>query len=306
VTDPGEEIRLHSIGGHRAVLTYRKEGFRVPEGALAGFSPPQEIAGETIDGHLPTSEVARRFVHIVNDSQMILATHPEMREKLETTMFAANSLWLWGGGQKASLPPISGVAGGRKVTFIARNPAVLGLGRLGGAETVKISLPRKKAGFPGKSGCAEMREAARKALETSEFVLLYTDDATSAAERGDTAGKIAAIEALDAELLGPLLENPGADPCRILVLSDGIVSTETRRPEPGPTPYAMADWIDGRLAPPPGPRGLVNTLAGLWHNMTGQSRPAGSGEAPPAFSERLCEHAPPLVGVGLLKRLLAA
>ncbi len=291
--DPGEEIRLHSIGGHRAILTYRKDGFRVPEEALAGFSPPHHIAGETIEGHLPPVEVARRFVHIVNDSQMILSLHPGLRKKLETTMFAANSLWLWEGGQKASLPPFSQTVGRGDVTLIAWNPVALGLGRLGGAEVIR----------PTGTGSARrnaMVESARQALKTSEFILLFADDAAGASERGDAAGKVAAIEALDAEILAPLLGDPGDEgPCRILFLSDHIASTETRRGVLGPVPYAMADWEAGRLSPPAGRSGL----AGLWGRIFGRNQSAAT---PSAFSERLCETSRPLSGKALLDRLLAA
>ncbi len=96
--DPGEEIRLHPLGENRALLTYRKEGFGGDEEAFGGFSPPAEVLGQPIGRHLPTTKAARRFVHLVSDSQMILARHPGMMKKLETSMFAANSLWLWGGG----------------------------------------------------------------------------------------------------------------------------------------------------------------------------------------------------------------
>ncbi len=297
--DPGEEIRLYPIGGHRAVLTYRKAGFRVPEDALAGFSSPHDIVGDTIDRHLPTSDTARRFVHIVNDSQMILATHPQMREKLESTMFAANSLWLWGGGQSASPPPISQALGGRRVTFVAGEPAILGMGRLGGAEVIRI------ASDSSASGNATV-EAARKALGASDFVLLFTDGAAEASERGDTAAKIAAIEALDAEILAPFIENPGEGPCRILVLSDHIASTESRRRERGPVPYAMADWEGGSLAPPASPPHFTDALAGLWAKLSGRNRSAGNDAASRTFSERLCETSRPLTARTLRERLLAA
>lgn len=292
--DPGEEIRIHPIGGHRAVFTYRKAGIHLPERDLAAFSPPHEIMGETIEGHLPSAKSVRRLVHIVNDSQMILALHPGLREKAETSMFAANSLWLWGGGKAAELKPLSKAVGGRRVTFITRNPAILGLGRLGGAEVIR------PAG-EGSAMRSAMAEAARKALGRSDFVLLFLDDALSASERGDAGGKVAAIEALDADIIAPLLADPGA-PCRFLVFADHIASTETRRAVPGPVPYAMADWKDGRLSPPAGRSGLM----GLWEKLSKRSL---SDSPPRAFSEHLSAITTtprPMSGRALLGRLLAS
>jgi 2,3-bisphosphoglycerate-independent phosphoglycerate mutase len=297
ITDAGEEVDLHPMGGHRAILTYRKKGQPVATAALSGFSSPHEAMGESIEAHLPTQETARRFVHIVNDSQMILSTHPRVRERIETTMFAPNSLWLWGGGEKRSLPPLSQAAGGRQIAWIASSPGVAGLGRLGGEKPIISDQ------FRSIRNLGEMREAARKGMETAEFVLVFADHAAQAAERGDLREKVAAIEALDGEILAPLFADPGTSgPVRILLLADYIASTESRRPVHGPVPFAMADWADGRLSGPPRPKGL----AGLWERLTS---PRGrSADGPPAsgFNERICDTVRPLSGPALLGRLLAA
>lgn len=284
LSGPGEEIRLRSLGGYRALLTYRKPGFAAANQAVAAFSPPHEIMGQPIGDHLPALEEARRFVHIVNDSQMILASHPELKKKQETSMFAANSLWLWGGGALPRIAPISRNLGGRSAAVVANSRAALGMGRLGGAET---SQPSES----GAAGRAEMVKAARAALRENDFVMLCVDDVAEASLASNFEGLTASLEVFDREIIGPLIDDPGAgSPCRILALSDRALSR-------GPSPWAMAEWMAGELHPPAPPGGL----SGLWRWLTASSTPRAD-----AFSEKLCENRAPLSGWALRARLLAA
>jgi 2,3-bisphosphoglycerate-independent phosphoglycerate mutase len=283
-SEPDEEIGLRAMGGCRALLTYRKSGFRMPDETLDAFSPPHEFQGEPINSHLPSDESARRFVHIVNDSQMILSQHPGMKEKLKTRMFVANSLWLWGGGAAQGPPPLARGMDRRKLAFVSPDPAVAGWGRLCGAETIR---PQNSGG----AGRKEMVEAARHAAQSSDFVLVCGGEAAEASLRGDISGKTGAIEAFDREVVAPLIEDPGGEgPRRILLLVDHVLSPE-------PVPFAMAGWDNGRIGPPRQPGGLF----GLWRRFTAPA-PARAD----AFSEKLCENQTAISGKALLRRLLAA
>ena len=111
--DEGESFRFESLGGCEALLFYQRAGAPLSPESFCGFSPPHAITGRPIGDHMPVAEAARRFVHFVNDSQMVLSTHAGLREKAETRMFAANSVWLWGGGLADEVERISEKTGGR-------------------------------------------------------------------------------------------------------------------------------------------------------------------------------------------------
>ncbi len=285
VFDAGEEARLHALGGHRAVLTYWNPADPPAKGAGEGFPSPHAIAGKDIAEHLPTGAASRRFVHLVNDSQMILSAHPELVQKLQNTMFAANSLWLWGGGGRPAPAPLSRLAAGR-AAVISASPGMGGLARLWGAADLRVEER-------GAAGRRARVEAARKAFGECDLVLLSCREADDASHRGEVGAKVSAIEAFDAEVAAPILADPGAGgPCRIIALCDHISSCQSGGHVPGPVPYAVADWAGGRLAPPKPPGGL----RGLLRRISGRAPAAGNGEPLPegGFSERLCGRGRPL------------
>ncbi len=297
--DPDEEIRFHSLGGHRALLTYRKEDYTASAVALGGFSAPHDIQGQPIGDYLPTTVKARRFVHIVNDSQMILAGYEGTNQGPESTMFPVNSIWLWGGGSVSNHPPISQALGGRRAAFVSNCPAVIGIGRLGGAEIFSTDSR------PGAGGRSEMVAAARRAARTSDFVVVCDEAPAEASHRGNLGEIISAIEGFDREVAGPLIEETGEGDWRILLLADRIASAL-------PAPWVLADRIAGELRPPPPAGSLgLSGLAALWRKIRGRGEtpddtsPGGGASVTGAFVERLCENRAPLTGRALLRRLLA-
>jgi 2,3-bisphosphoglycerate-independent phosphoglycerate mutase len=299
--DPGEEIGFHSLGGYRALLTYRKAGHEISPAALGGFTPPHDIEGQPIGGYLPPSGEARRFVHIVNDSQMILAGFQGTKQSPESAMFPVNSIWLWGGGAVSNPPPISQALGGRRAAFVSNCPAVVGIGRLGGAETFSVSGGPDVGGGSAADCRSEMVAAARRAARSSDFIVVCDEGPAEAVHRGKNSGEIIeAIEAFDREVAGPLIEEAGEGDWRILLLADRITSNR-------PAPWAMADLNSGELRPPLFTGGFG--LASLWRRLRGGGGVSAGVETSPAagvFVERLCENRTPLTGRALLKRLLAA
>ncbi|MDP6484194.1 MAG: hypothetical protein QGH70_10175, partial [Nitrospinota bacterium] len=294
VFDASEEARLYALGGHRAVFTYWNPVDPPAKGAGEGFPSPHAIAGKNIAEHLPTCTASRRFVHLVNDSQMILSSHPKLRQKLQNTMFAANSLWLWGGGGRPALAPLSRLAAGR-TAVVSASPGMGGLARLSGAADLRVEER-------GAAGRRARVEAARKVVGECDLVLLSCREADDASHRGDAGAKVSAIEAFDAEVVAPILTDPGAGgPCRIIALCDHISSCQSGGHVPGPVPYAVADWEGGRLAPPKAPGGLQ----GLLRRILEREPVAGNGAPLPegGFSERLCGRGQPLSPKSLRGRL---
>jgi 2,3-bisphosphoglycerate-independent phosphoglycerate mutase len=77
-------------------------------------------------------------------------------------------------------------------------------------------------------------------------VLLHLKAVDVCGHRGDVTQKVAAIEALDAEIVGPLLDGlaaAGAD-WRLMVLPDHATSCAERRHTAEPVPFVVAVAAD--------------------------------------------------------------
>lgn len=248
--DEGESFRFESLGGCQALFFYR--GARLSPESFRGFAPPHLITGKPIGAHMPAAEAARRFVHFVSDSQMVLSTHAGLKEKARARMFAANSAWLWGGGLAGGADRISEKTGGGAPAFVTGSQLAKGFAKLGGADVYE----------PGEEAPA----VAREALSTHDFVLCVPDEDEASPWR-EAEEKIEAIERFDADFVAPLLEGLG-EPCRILAAGDHAFSVESLEWAACPVPFAMADFDGEKLTPPAPPRGL----AGLWERISGRGK----------------------------------
>lgn len=271
--DAGESFRFESLGGHQALLFYRGAG--LSPASFRGFSPPHAIAGQPIGAHMPVAEAARRFVHFVNDSQMVLSTHAGLREKARERMFAANSAWLWGGGLAAEAARVSEKTGGRAAALVTDSALARGFAKLGRADVYE----------PGENAS----KAVCEALSKHDFVLSIPEVDEISPWR-EAVEKVAAIERLDAGFLSPLLETLRA-PCRVLVAADGGFSVEAQEWTADTAPFAMADFDGERLSPPRRPWDVLASVR-AWAGG-GKRRGAAAG-----FSEAL-------VGAGRVQSLHA-
>lgn len=276
VPGPGEELKLTPLGGPRAVLTYRRAGEEMPASSARGFSSPFDIVGMPVGDHLPMAPESRRFVHMVNDSQMILSVHPGLQEKAKTRMFTPNSLWLWEGGKTPeNFPALASRLGGRRAALVAESDTLHGLARISGLDAIR----------PGAEGLVA---AVRGALSAYD-VVIAADEAGSAATRlGDWEGKMSAIEHFDREVVTPLAEDAGVGgDYRLAVLADSFpLSPEEAGPGAHPMPFVMADRIGGEFRPPPARGGVAN----LWRALRRKKTPAENV----GFTEQLADAARPV------------
>ena len=84
-------------------------------------------------------------------------------------------------------------------------------------------------------------EAALKALETRDFVLLHVEAPDEAGHSGNTQEKVEAIEAFDEKVVGTVLKGLGDyEAYRILVVSDHLTPIVKKTHTPEPTPFAWA------------------------------------------------------------------
>jgi 2,3-bisphosphoglycerate-independent phosphoglycerate mutase len=126
---------------------------------------------------------------------------------------------------------------------IGARGAATGLGRLMGAQVI---VPPGATGLPG-SDLGAKREAALAAIERGAArVVIHVGGPDEAAHERDRAGKIAAIEAADRELIGPLAEVVATSGGSLRVCPDHGCDPVTGEHVSGPVPSVT--WSSARVA----------------------------------------------------------
>jgi len=217
---PGVEYR------HLAVVPY--------DLADAVCVPPHDLTGKP--AVLPTGPAAPKLIALMDASREIVgAAATEVRSE-------ATQIWLWGQGVKPTLPAFEARFGVRGRLSSAVD-LVRGLGVLVGLEV--LDVPGATAGFDNDYGA--QRDACLASLADADFFLLHVEATDEAGHQGDVAAKVAALEAWDREIIGPLADAlPTLGPHRILLLPDHATPCTLRTHTSDPVPYLLFDSeLDG-------------------------------------------------------------
>ncbi len=141
-------------------------------------------------------EKARRTAEIVNyfmeKSHEILDRHPFNLEREKKGLLKANVLLLRGAGEVPHIPPFE-KRYGMKLAVVSGTTLIKGIGRILGGDVIEVegATGNRYTNVKGKV------EAAIKALETHDFVLLHFKATDELGHDGDFDGKREFIEKLD-------------------------------------------------------------------------------------------------------------
>jgi 2,3-bisphosphoglycerate-independent phosphoglycerate mutase len=204
-------LEFHAGVGYRHLLVVRGEKFRVTT------HPPHDIMGRRIKRHLPRGKNAARLKDLMAASREIFAAHPinQVRRDLGE-MVAAVDL-------------------------------VRGIARLIGWDVLEVE---GATGYYDTNYAAKGR-AAVEALADHDLVLVHVEATDEAGHNGDAREKVRALEAVDREVVGPLLDAlaAGGPDWRILVAPDHETPLDLRTHEAEPVPFAvMGKDFEGKRA----------------------------------------------------------
>jgi len=225
-----DTLRFYPGIGYRHLLVIRGESFKVRT------TPPHDIMGLPIRKHLPKGTNAARLRQLMDASGEVLADHPVNQVRGDLGENPASQIWLWGEGQKPALTPFRqrwGV-GGAVITAV---DLVRGIARLIGWDVIEVegATGYYDTNYAGKA------HAAIDALNDHDIVVVHVEATDEAGHNGDAREKIRALEAVDREIVGPLLKALQAIdlPWRILVAPDHETPLAVRTHESRPVPFAM-------------------------------------------------------------------
>jgi len=232
-----DSLRFHAGVGYRHLMVVRGEGFRVRTTA------PHDILGRPVRRHLPRGRGAPRLKELMLASREVLADHPVNQVRRDLGENPATQVWFWGQGQKPSLASFAS-RWGLKGAAITAVDLVRGIARLIGWDVIEVegATAYYDTNYAGK-GCA-----AVDALRTHDIVVVHVEAPDEAGHNGDAREKVRALEAVDREIVGPVLAalESGPEPWRLLVSPDHETPLDLRTHERQPVPFAlMGDGLAG-------------------------------------------------------------
>ena len=234
---PGGTLEFHPGVQYRNILVFRPDpGKQAPFAKETATQPPHDVPEGPVADHLPRGAGAELLTDLMERSRAVFADHPVNRERAARGEKPATQIWLWGQGKAPSIRPFREVYG-PKGAIISAVDLVRGVGVLLGWTRIDV---------PGATGYLDTDYAAKgragvAALKDHDLVCVHVEAPDEASHEGRADAKVEALERIDADIVGPLLEAlPAHGDWRILVSPDHRTPIRTRAHAHGAVPFAVA------------------------------------------------------------------
>lgn len=245
----GQGVEFHAGKSYRHLLVLRGAGEIEVE-----TTPPHDIAGRQVHEYLPQGPDGKLLRSLMAKAEPVLARHEVNIRRVRDGRPAATGIWLWGQGRAAKFPAFKDVYGARAAVITAVD-LVAGICALAGWQRIVVpgATGYYDTDFRGKGA------AAAEALERFDLVFVHVEAPDEASHNRDAAAKVKAIENVDRDVVGPLIDALAAfGPHRMLVLPDHYTLLSTAGHARGAVPFAIA----GDGVPASGAAGFCEEAAG--------------------------------------------
>jgi len=223
---------------YRNILVDRGAGEAGRDWSSLASTPPHDIPGEAVRRYLPSGpKEAGLLREWIEASERVFADHEINQTRRELGELPATHVWPWGEGRRPEMAPFAARFGitGAMITAV---DLLAGLGQLIGWDRLEV---------PGQTSYHDTDYAAAgahavAALEAYDLVCVHVEAPDEAAHAADAATKVAAIEAIDEHVVGPVLaalETDYPEGWRVLYMPDHYTCVASRRHEPVPPPFAI-------------------------------------------------------------------
>jgi len=225
-----DTFKLYPGVAYRHILVVKGH----PELLECAYTPPHDISDQPIDGKTPHGEGAALLLDLMERARPVLAASAVNRQRAERGDLPATDIWpFWPGAAPEGLVPFTELRG-------VRAAMTSGVDLLGGL-AVLFGIDRLT--IPGVTDGADndyraQIEGALAALEDHDLVVVHVESPDEEGHGGNTQGKIAAIEAIDREMVSALRDR--LDEVRVLAMPDHPTPIELKTHVGEPVPFVLA------------------------------------------------------------------
>ena len=201
------------------------------------LTPPHDITGKPVKGHLPQGPDAKLYLEMMKRSAELLKNHPVNKARIAAGKNPANSVWFWGEGTKPKLANFEQKFG-KKGAVISAVDLVKGIGILAGMKIIDVpgATGNYDTNFAGKA-----QAALNELSQGTDFVYIHMEAPDECGHQGDVAHKIYSIEQISETVVKRLLEGlkESGETFRILICPDHPTPISVRTHVSDPVPYLL-------------------------------------------------------------------
>lgn len=225
-----------------------------PELLDAEYTPPHDISDKPVAGHEPRGAGSDVLVDLMRRARSVLSASKVNRARAERGELPATDVWpFWPGSAPRGLRPFSDVRGIR-AALTSGVDLLNGLAVLFGIDRLSIAGVTDGAD----TDYAAQAEGALNALQDHDLAVVHVESPDEEGHAGDVEGKIAAIEAIDREVVGRV--RAYGEPIRVLCMPDHPTPIALRTHVGEPVPFVMhGPGIEGAGAPAFSERAAAST-----------------------------------------------
>ena len=214
--------------------------------------PPHDIPSEPMRKHLPVGGEHAPLLHrMIADSEVIFAEHEINVTRRELGVNPATHVWPWGQGQKPNVPSFESRFG-LKGAMITAVDLLAGISSFIGWD--RLNVPGQTSYHDNDYVASGTHAIA--ALDKYDIVCVHIEAPDEASHAADAKTKVAALEAIDTHVVGPILDTlqkreKELGGWRVLLLPDHYTAVSTRKHDPTPVPFVMAGTGVHNVTPRP-------------------------------------------------------
>jgi 2,3-bisphosphoglycerate-independent phosphoglycerate mutase len=207
-----------------------------PELLGATYTPPHDISDRRIEPYLPKGPGSELLLDYMGRARVLLDNSGVNRCRTAESGFAATDVWpFWPGMAPRELIPFAEMRG-LSAAMTSGVDLLNGLAVLAGMDRLSI------AGVTGDSSndYVAQTKGALHALDDHDLVVIHVEAPDEEGHAGDVEGKVAAIEAIDREVISRVRWYASEHELRVLAMPDHPTPIEIRTHIGEPVPFVLA------------------------------------------------------------------
>lgn len=229
-----ETFELHRSVGFRHILVVRGH----PALMNLSYHPAHNLTDKPVAGCEPQGEGAGLLVDYMRRADAILSSSDVNARRVAEGKLPATNAWLfWPGMRPEGMEPFDQIYH-LQAGMLSAVDLLNGLAELTGIR--RYSCPGISDG-PDNDFAAQGAKAVEM-LGERDLVVIHVEAPDTAGHDGSASQKVAAIEAIDREIVSRLVDYANSDELAVLALPDHPTPVELKTHSPEPVPFVM--WGD--------------------------------------------------------------